>query len=110
MTNTAAKTPADCAAKMKRMGFAQPREDHIYTAASVLGKYVKRKYPDVKKAFVVGMPSLREMVEAQGIEVIGAEQHILDPTQIVTEVVYDTMELDSSVDAVLYGIDAEFTH
>ena len=45
MTNTAGKTPADCLEKMKKMGYAEPKLDHIYTAAAVLGKYVKLKYP-----------------------------------------------------------------
>ena len=73
MTNTAGKTPADCLEKMKKMGYAEPKLDHIYTAAAVLGKYVKLKYPEVKKAFVVGMASLRESIESQGIEVLGAD-------------------------------------
>ena len=29
---------------------------------------------------------------------------------IVNETVYDNLELDPSVDAVLYGLDSEFTH
>ena len=41
--------------------------------ASVMGKYVKRKYPCVRKAFVIGMKSMRDSLEAEGIEVIGAD-------------------------------------
>lgn len=35
---------------------------------------------------------------------------MLDPTQIVTETVYDNLVLESDVDAVIYGLDSEFTH
>ena len=110
ITNTAGKTPADCAAKMRRMGWAEPKLSHIYTMASVMPKYVKSKYSNVKKAFVIGMSSMREQVEAHGIKVVGADQHIIDPREIMTEAKYDNYELDPMIDAVIFGLDSELTH
>ena len=73
VTNTAQKTPADCVVKMQNMGYSGAKESHVYTMASVVAKYVVKKYPDVRKVLVIGMKSMREMLEAHGIEVIGAD-------------------------------------
>ena len=55
------------------MGYTGAKESHVYTMASVLAKYIKRKYPGVKKVYVIGMKSIRETLEAEGIQVIGAD-------------------------------------
>ena len=46
---------------------------HMYTSASIVSKYIVRKYPEVRKVFAIGMTSVRESLEAEGIEVIGAD-------------------------------------
>ena len=73
LTNNATKLPADYGNKMAGMGYRNSKNTHIYTSAATAGKYLKRKYPDVRKAFVIGERSLRDSIEAEGVEVIGAE-------------------------------------
>ena len=73
VTNHAGKTPTEAVAKMKRMGFVKAKESQVYTMARVMAQYVRRTYPQVRKALVIGMKAMREMLEAEGIEVLGAE-------------------------------------
>ena len=92
------------------MGYTGAKLSHVYTMASVLAKYIAREYPQVKKVFSVGMRSVRESLETQGIQVIGADQEILPGDVEVDETTYDNMEIDRDVGAVVYGIDFSFTH
>ena len=41
---------------------------------------------------------------------IGADQHILPPDEIVDEAAFDNYELDPDVGAVVFGLDFSFTH
>ena len=109
VTNNATKLQADCGEKMTRMGYGNLKLDHIYTSASIVSKYVKRKYPNVTKVFVIGMKSIRDSLEAEGIEVIGADSHILDPNVEINETEFDNMSLDPDVGAVVFGLDTSFT-
>ena len=90
---------------MQRMGFSEAKLSHVYTMASVIAKYITREYPQVKKVFVVGMSSMRQSLEAAGLEVIGADQDILNPDVIIDEQAFDNLEIDQDVGAVVYGID-----
>ncbi len=94
LTNNATKLQADCGAKMARMGYKNVKNSHIYTSASLVSKYVVKVYPEVRKVFCVGMKTVRDSLESEGIEVIGAEQHIEHPDSYFNEVVYDNYELD----------------
>ena len=82
--------------------------------ASVIAKYVKRVYPNVRKVFCVGMQSMRECLEAEGIEVLGADREVTrsgDDSEIqFSSETYEGYELDPEVGAVVYGIDFGFNH
>ena len=78
--------------------------------ASSTAKYVARKYPSVRKVFAIGMRSVRECLQAEGIEVIGADQPVLPPGEELSIESFDSYEIDRSVGAVVYGIDFSFTH
>jgi len=67
VTNAASKLPEDCEKRMLRMGFEGVKVGHIYTMANMVPKYVKCKFPGVKKVFCVGMRSIRDALEAEGI-------------------------------------------
>lgn len=56
------------------------------------------------------MSSLRQSFEAEGIEVIGADEHIIEPDCVVDEEMLDNMQLDDGVGAVVIGLDTSFTH
>ena len=110
LTNNATKLPADYGTKMGNMGYRNVKNEFIYTSAASAGKYVAQTYKNVRKAFVIGESSLRLSLEAQGIEVIGADQHILPPDVIVDEAAFDNYELDPDVGVVVFGLDFSFTH
>lgn len=100
----------DAANKMETMGYSKVKLDHIYTSASIVGEYVKRTYPGVRKVFVVGMKSLRTTFEAAGIAVIGADEVVVPNDVEFTETIFDNYEVDPEVGAVVYGLDTGFTH
>lgn len=110
VTNNATKLPIDAANKMRKMGLAEPKLNHVYTSAGCVAKYVVRKYPEARKIFVIGELALRLAFEAEGIEVVGADTHVLDPTVIVDEKLFDKYELDPEIKAVVVGLDFSFTH
>ena len=91
VTNNATKLPIDASNKMRRMGLTEPKLDHIYTSAGCIAKYVVRMYPEARKVFAIGEVALRKALEAEGIEVIGADTHVLDPNVMVNETVYDNL-------------------
>ena len=81
----------------------------MYTSASLVSKYVVRKYPNVRKVFVIGEKTLRESLEAEGLEVIGADEHIFPPETPMSMYQFESYEVDREVGAVVYGLDFSFT-
>lgn len=110
VTNTSSRTPADLVVKMQGMGFREPKESHIYTMSQVSARYIKRQYPNVRKVFAIGMPSMRQSLEAEGLEVIGADEDVLPSSEEFDQATFDSYEIDRDVGAVVYGIDFGFTH
>ena len=78
-TNNSTKLVEDSVSKMKSLGYSNPKEDHIFGSAYVTAQYIKQKYPETRKAFVIGMKSLRVELERVGIKVVGADSHIFQP-------------------------------
>jgi len=54
VTNGALKTVDDLKAKMQKMGYQDPQTARIFGTARIMGSYIKVKYPEIKKAFVIG--------------------------------------------------------
>ena len=109
-TNNATKLQADVGVKMTKMGYSNLKLANIYTSASIVAKYVVRKYPRVRKVFAIGMSQIRQSLEAEGIEVIGADEHIFPPEVHMDQETFDNLELDPDVGAVVFGLDMSFTH
>lgn len=56
------------------------------------------------------MKSLRTSLEAEGIEVIGADQTIVPADVPFTMTMFDSFEVDPDVGAVVLGLDVGFNH
>ena len=56
------------------------------------------------------MSQIRQSLEAEGIEVIGADEHIFPPEVHMDQETFDNLELDPDVGAVVFGLDMSFTH
>ena len=110
LTNNATKLQADVGAKMAIMGYKNIKQENIYTTAYILPKYLASNSPLVRKVFAIGMSAVRTSLEAEGIQVIGADEHVLSPEVQVNEVMFDNLELDPEVGAVVFGLDMSFTH
>jgi ribonucleotide monophosphatase NagD (HAD superfamily) len=48
---------------MRSMGFTSPKLENIYGTSYICANYMKRKYPDIKKIFLIGVKELREEFE-----------------------------------------------
>ena len=110
VTNTASKTPIDCVNKMKSMGYTGAKESQIYAMADVLAKYLKKKFPEVRKVFAIGLKSMRDSLEAQGVEVLGADQPVIPEEIELSAEEFESLELDHDVGAVVYGADFYFNY
>ena len=58
--------------------------------------------------FAIGVHSLRVELEAQGFEVLGADQDIIDKFKVIDCEDYANIKLDKDVGAVVMGIDYSF--
>ena len=65
LTNNPTKSVGDDVAKLARMGIACEYED-MYTTPIATIDYIKKAYPEVKRLFMLGTPSMREQFVQAG--------------------------------------------
>ena len=92
------------------MGYTGAKESHTYTMATVTSKYIKKKFPEVRKVFAIGVKAIRDSLEEQGIEVLGADQVIIPAETKLSAAEFNSLELDPDVGAVVYGMDFYFNY
>jgi ribonucleotide monophosphatase NagD (HAD superfamily) len=73
VTNSALKTVDDLVAKMKKLGYENPKPEKVFGTARITAFYMKANYPEIKKVYVMGSKALRLALEEMGIEVLGAD-------------------------------------
>ena len=95
---------------MSNLGHASTHPSHVYSTAKLAALYIRSVHPTVTKVFCVGMSSLREELEAAGIDVVGADQHVFAYDNPVSMEVFESYELDPGVQAVVFGLDTEYTY
>ena len=89
MSNNSMSTPAQIAERLKRLGMPAPLE-RVVTAGSAAARYLGRTYPG-RRAFVVGLPPLGQMVADAGL-------HVLDEAS------------GAQADVILVGLDRSLTY
>lgn len=67
LTNNPTKSVADYLAKLSKMGI-QASEDNMYTTSLAAIDYIKSHYPDAKRLFMLGTPSMVSQFEKAGFE------------------------------------------
>ena len=95
---------------MQQLGYKNPKHDQIFGSAFVTAQYIKQNHPYAKKAFVIGMKSLRIELERVGINVVGADTHIFPPQAPLLYDVFEVYQLDKEIDIVVAGMDNDFTY
>jgi ribonucleotide monophosphatase NagD (HAD superfamily) len=73
VSNNGRKVTADTVAKMKGMGFENPKPDQIYGSSKLLAAYMEMHLPQVKKVYAISSKSVKTELESKGIEVLGAD-------------------------------------
>ena len=74
--------------------------------------YIREYYPEIKKARVVGMNSIKKQLAAVGIASVGAEdiEEFDKVGQMDIDHWFETYKLDPEVKAVVVGLDNRFTY
>lgn len=67
LTNNPTKSVADYLAKLAKMGI-HAEEDNMYTTSLAAIDYIKTHYPDAKRLFMLGTPSMVSQFEKAGFE------------------------------------------
>lgn len=67
LTNNPTKSVADYIAKLAKMGIPAT-EDNMYTTSLAAIDYIKEKYPEAKRLFMLGTPSMVSQFEKAGFE------------------------------------------
>ncbi|MCQ2136892.1 MAG: HAD-IIA family hydrolase [Bacteroidales bacterium] len=86
LTNNPTKSVADYLAKLAKMGI-HAEEDNMYTTSLAAIDYIKTHYPDAKRLFMLGTPSMVSQFEKAGFEACSD-----DPSDVpdVLVVAFDT--------------------
>ena len=109
LTNSSGRTRDDYVEKIRKFGFENCTKEMIYGSAYTTARYIKEKYPDIKKVRVVGMSSIcKEMAEV-GIESCGGEDDEGFSSSISLDD-FEAYKLDPEVKAVVVGLDTSFTY
>ena len=90
-SNNSTRPPDDFAAKLNEMGIrAAPRD--IVTSATATASYLRRKFPDGARVYVVGEPGLSQILRESGLEISDFDPNL------------------APADAVVVGLAREFTY
>ncbi len=87
LTNNSSKSAKDYLAKILKLGL-KATPDNIATSATATFFYLKQRYPNVKKVYVLGTASLREEFVDHGYEMIDEYNEKEEPELVV--VAFDT--------------------
>lgn len=67
LTNNPTKSVADYLLKLEKMGI-NAGEDNMYTTSLAAIDYIKEKYPDARRLYMLGTPSMASQFEKAGFE------------------------------------------
>ncbi len=70
LTNNSSRTPDQCAKHMLDIGFEKIKPEYFYTSAMASADYIAKKYPDKKRAFMIGQDGLKEALLNRGFEIV----------------------------------------
>jgi 4-nitrophenyl phosphatase len=73
VSNSSGRTRDDYVEKIRNLGFQGCTRNMIYGSAYTTAKYLREKFPEIKKIYVVGMNSIRKEMAEVGIESHGGE-------------------------------------
>ncbi len=79
----------------------------MYGSAYITAHYLKLHYPEILKVRVVGMNSICTELSRVGIESVGGEDEKIDAETIDD---FFEVEIDTSVSAVVVGLDTKFSY
>ena len=111
LTNSSGRTRDEYVEKVKKMGWKGITREMVYGSAYTTARYLREKYPEIKKVRVLGMNSICKEMGEVGIQSCGGED---DEGFKVSKVMslddFEGYNLDPEVSAVVVGLDTNFTY
>jgi len=85
------------------MYFLNNYEKKIYFASYATAKFIKNKYPEFKKIYLIGMSNFKEELEKVGLECLQTQEESKDNIFDMNK--FPSMKVDENIDAVVVGLD-----
>lgn len=103
-TNSSTKSRAEYKLKFDQVGIPVD-ENEILPSTYAAAMLLKKRFPHVRKAYVIGTSGLRDELQLVGIEAVAASA--MHP---MTESDFSKIQTDKSIQAVVGGFDASLTY
>ena len=107
VTNNPALSQSDLAEKIKSFGY-QCQPSQIYGTAKATGVYLLKRYPHIRKVFVIGQPAYKHELESLGLTVI--HSHDFPQARIQSLEHLKSIRPDPEVQAVVVGTQMSFSY
>eukprot|EP01017_Pseudomicrothorax_dubius_P002625 TRINITY_DN1015_c0_g1_i1.p1 TRINITY_DN1015_c0_g1~~TRINITY_DN1015_c0_g1_i1.p1 ORF type:complete len:290 (+),score=78.62 TRINITY_DN1015_c0_g1_i1:144-1013(+) len=106
LTNNSTLTREEYVKKIASYGYT-PRIEQIYSTSWVTAQYLKRKHPDIKKVYVVGLESVAKELEEVGI----ASQPVAAHNGMeMNMTLFKDLTIDPELQAVVAAYDHNFNY
>lgn len=93
--------------KLEKLGLLGLSKEQMYGSAYLTAQYLKQYLPQITKARVVGMNSVKIELAKVGIDSVGGEDEVINAKTMEDFLDY---EVDSAIGAVIVGLDTKFTY
>lgn len=70
LTNNSSRTPKQCAEHMMSIGYENIKPEYFYTSAMAASDYIAKKYPDKKRACLIGQDGIIEALAKNNFEIV----------------------------------------
>jgi len=105
ITNSSTHTRERYRSVLENNGYKTTVE-HVYSASYFAPAYIKWKYPEIEKIYVVGRQGFIEEANNVGLKVVGGVEH--DEKSVLHEEDFAKMPVDKDIKGVLVGEDMRF--
>ena len=102
LTNKNSITKQDLYKQLSDSGIKHIKYENVYSSSYLTGKYIKEKFPHIKKIYLIGRESLKNQLEQFGLEVSGGPE---DDEKKISKSEIKNLILDKELDAVVCGSD-----
>ena len=108
VTNTASLTQKGLAKKLTSKGYVC-KPEQVYSSALATAVYLRKRYPSIRKVFLLGQEAFKRELESQGLTVIHSDD-FPKAQQVKDWADLKTIQPDADIEAVVLGSQLSFTY